>query len=318
MEVYNSYEDMISKLIKNGWSLEKTQRGITLKLHPQKGDGNFLVWGDASKASFVDINVKFSETNIMLNSSDIVGVQITFIYDIDMECVKDEKDFERVDFGTFFYVNNVCIPWVKKYPANSRVQALTLFVCDDFLKENDIHLSAEDWNKFARSINSRNTSIPQLATVLQQIRHTEIDETLFPAYFKAKAIEAFLLLLNYSKSQEENLSRINKKSRTAVIEALRILSKHYVSPPIISELAETVGIDKKTLQFAFKEIVGLSIHKYIRSLKMQKALKLLKNRTISIEKISQQVGYSSKVHFYKAFNEVFNMKPAEMRTLINK
>lgn len=38
-----------------------------------------------------------------------------------------------------------------------------------------------------------------------------------------------------------------------------------------------VGVDKKTLQFAFKEIVGLSIHRYIRTLKMQKALLLLED-----------------------------------------
>lgn len=51
---------------------------------------------------------------------------------------------------------------------------------------------------------------------------------------------------------------------------------------------------------------------------MQQALLLLKDSNFSIEKISKEVGYNSKIHFYNAFDEVFGMKPLEMKNLLCK
>lgn len=318
MEVYSSYANMMERLTEVGWREEKTVRGKVLYLDPNEGDGTFTSWGNETELAFVDLDLTYKETNLILNYSDIVGVQITFIEDNAMEYYKNEEEKESTHFGTFCYVNNTPIPWFKKYPANERVRGLTLFVCDAFLKKNGIDLSHEDWNRLARTINSRNISLPTLSAILKQIRHTEISEDLFQVYFKTKAIEAFLLLWNYSKSQEEHLSRINSKSHTAVKDTLHLLSKDFVSPPIITDIAKIVGIDKKTLQYAFREIVGLSIHKYIRTLKMQQALLLLKDSNFSIEKIAKEVGYNSKIHFYNAFDEVFGMKPLEMKNLLCK
>ena len=76
-----------------------------------------------------------------------------------------------------------------------------------------------------------------------------------------------------------------------------------------------IRIDKKTLQFAFKEIVGLSIHNYIKTLKMQKALLLLENDKMTIDEISKEVGYQSKIHFYRAFKGAFDCTPSQMRKI---
>ncbi len=145
-----------------------------------------------------------------------MGVQITFIDQNEMEYYKDERESLHTFNGTFFYINNAPIPWFKKYPKQSRVKALTLMISDEFLRENGIDISIPQWNNLARAINTRNISIPQITTILKQIRYAEIDEELFPLYFKNKTIEAFLLLLNYSKTQEHSLSRINLKSQNAV------------------------------------------------------------------------------------------------------
>ncbi len=43
---------------------------------------------------------------------------------------------------------------------------------------------------------------------------------------------------------------------------------------------------------------------------------VLKNGAMSVEGISKKVGYNGKIHFYKAFDDVFAMKPSEMRLLL--
>ncbi len=315
MQNYGSYENMFNNMTQHGWSEEKTMRGRVFKLDPKHGEGRIELWGDSSIA-FVELDITYKETNISVNYSDNIGVQITFIDNNDMEYYKNDALIEKTAYGTFFYVNNAFVPWFKKYPGGDRIKALTLLIGEDFLKSNGIDLSQEEWNNMARTINLRNISIPQIATILRQIKSGDIKEDLFPLYLKTKSIEAFLLLYNYSMSQSKSLNRISAKSQAAVKEAVSILSQNYINPPVITELAKMVGVDKKTLQSAFSEIVGLSIHKYVRSLKMQYALELLKNGAMSVEGISKKVGYNSKIHFYKAFDDVFAMKPSEMRLLL--
>ncbi len=316
MQILGSYTDMFQSLEQNGWTGKLDTRGTTFSLDKYLGSGTIMVWGNSNEFGFLDLDITYKNDNITVNFSDNVGVQITFIEQNEMEYYKDESKVEHTFYGTFFYINNAPIPWFKKYPKQSRVRALTLMISDEFLKKNGIVLSSSQWNNLARAINTRNISIPQIASVLKQIRYAEMDEELFQIYFKNKTIEAFLLLLNYSKTQESSLSRINSKSQNAVKSTVDLLCRNYISPPIITDIAKSMGIDKKTLQSSFKEIVGLSIHKYVRSLKMQHAVTLLKTSDLSIENIAKEVGYNSKIHFYRAFDEVFSMRPSEMRALL--
>lgn len=318
MDIYTSHKNMLERLTEMGWTMEKTTRGELYHLKPQEGIGVFCVWEIDSSLFFFDLDLMYKQTKLILNYSDVVGVQITFIENNEIEYYKQKDQIETTRFGSFCYVNNVCVPWIKKYPADSRICALTLIITDRFLKQNHIFLSLNDWHTFARAINNRSISLPSLSAILKQIKYTKINEAFFPIYFKTKAIEAFLLLWDYSKKQKLELKRINTKSYTAVENCLNILSKNYISPPIIVELAKKVGIDKKTLQFTFKEIVGLSIHRYIRTLRMQQSLLLLKESDLSIERIAKKVGYNSKIHFYNAFKTTFGILPSEMRKIIKE
>ncbi len=315
MKVYSDYNDIFEMLEMSGWTKEDTL-GV-YRLDKSLGEGIMRILNVDEKLAFVDLDCMYDETSLFVESEDRLGIQITFIGDNNVEYYKDETSIEKTAFGTFFYVNNSCVPWVKKYPGGDRVKALTLFIGDDFLKDNGIDLSIREWNSIARGVNSRNASIPQIATVLNQIRYSDLTDDMFVHYLKAKAIEAFILLWDYSKGQETSLGRISAKSYTAVRDALNILLKNFVSPPVIIELAKTVGVDKKTLQSAFKDIVGLSIHKYVRALKMQQALTLMKQKNMTIENIAKEVGYNSKIHFYRAFENVFAMKPSRMKALIS-
>ncbi len=316
MKVYGSYQNMFQVLEQDGWSTEPHPYGTTYRLDPRLGDGTMMLWGDSSSLGFVMLDITYKEDTILVNFNDGLGIQITFIEENDMEYYQSSSNIERTHYGTYFYINNAPIPWFKKYPKDNRIRALTLLLNDEFLKENGINLTLAQWNDMARAINCRDTSIPQISAILTQIKNADFDNDLFQLYLKSKAIEAFLLLWNYSRSQERVLRRINAKSQNAVKQTLHLLTKDFLSPPIITDIAKMVDVDKKTLQFAFKEIVGLSIHKYIRSLRMQQAIRLLESTDMPIESISKSVGYNSKIHFYRAFDEVFSMKPTEMRRLL--
>lgn len=317
MQVYHSTAYMLDELAKNGWFKENNPRGFTLTPDIDIATGQIHVWGNPKTYGILDMDITFRTPQFMVNYSKQCGIQITFVEQVGMEYYKDKSEIETGHFGNFIYVNNVCIPWFKKYPVGERTKAITLMVSDDFLKQENINITEEDWNRLARGINGRNVSIPAITSLLKQIRQSNIGDELFEKYLKTKTIEAFLLVLDYVQKKEKlELKRLNNKSHKAVKGAISILDDSFINPPIISELSKMVGVDKKTLQFAFKEIVGLSIHKYIRTLKMQKALLLLEDKKMNIEDISKAVGYQSKIHFYRAFEEVFSIKPSEMRRIL--
>ena len=317
MEVYHSTAYMLEELIRNGWFKESNSRGFTLTPDIDIATGQIHVWGNPKTYVILDMDITFKTPQFMVNYSEQCGLQITFIEQVGLEYYKDKSEIETGHFGNFIYVNNVCIPWFKKYPAGERTKAITLIVSDDFLKQENINITEEEWNRLARGINGRNVSIPAISSLLKQIRQSNIEDLLFEKYLKTKTIEAFLLVFDYVQKKEKlEVKRLNNKSHKAVKEAISILDNSFINPPIITELSKMVGVDKKTLQFAFKEIVGLSIHKYVRTLKMQKALLLLEDKKMNIEDISKAVGYQSKIHFYRAFEEVFSIKPSEMRKIL--
>lgn len=312
MIVFSSHKNMLDRLDEIGYKKTKTKKGLHYDLEASEGVGRIETYGDGINYVYHELDVSYAKTQLIVNYSDIKGVQMTFIEPNNMEYYKNNDDIQHIFYGSFFYVNNVNIPWFKKYVAGDRVKSLSILISEDFLREEGIILSEEEWNRFARAINERGISLPIITSILKQIQNTNICDELFDKYLRTKILEAFLILWNISK-QSSNLKRINEKSQKAVKDTLILLRKNFISPPKTIELADMMNINHKTLQHAFSEIVGISIHKYIRTLRMQKSLELLKDTNHSIEQIAKDVGYYSKIHYYNAFNEVFSMTPNEMR-----
>ena len=77
-----------------------------------------------------------------------------------------------------------------------------------------------------------------------------------------------------------------------------------------------VHVDKKTLQKAFRRIVGRTVGEHLRSIRMEKAVALLEDKQVPIEEVSRSVGYLSKINFYKSFKRTFACNPQEIRKII--
>jgi AraC-like DNA-binding protein len=74
-----------------------------------------------------------------------------------------------------------------------------------------------------------------------------------------------------------------------------------------------ISIDKKTLQKAVRRLTGQTIHRYVRSRRMEKALSLVEEGKLRNDEIAAAVGYWSKANFYRAFADTFGCTPGELR-----
>lgn len=81
----------------------------------------------------------------------------------------------------------------------------------------------------------------------------------------------------------------------------------------IDELAQMAHISRRTFTRHFQKLVGKSFTQWLIDERLQKSLELLEDSDLSIEKISEHVGFHSSVSFRQHFKQRFQVSPSEWR-----
>nr|WP_321410576.1 helix-turn-helix domain-containing protein [uncultured Carboxylicivirga sp.] len=79
----------------------------------------------------------------------------------------------------------------------------------------------------------------------------------------------------------------------------------------VSELAEKVGMSRSNLLRRIQKEEGCSASQFIRRIRLQEAINLLKTKDRTVSEISYLVGFSSTSYFIKCFREEFGYPPGE-------
>ncbi len=80
----------------------------------------------------------------------------------------------------------------------------------------------------------------------------------------------------------------------------------------VTELARDLGLSPRTLERLFREQIGLTPKRFIRQVRFQTALRLLKDRRgTSLGRIAQVCGYADQTHFINEFKELAGRLPSK-------
>ncbi len=79
----------------------------------------------------------------------------------------------------------------------------------------------------------------------------------------------------------------------------------------LDEIADEHGISKGYLCVMYKKLTGQGPGEYLRSLRINRAINLLKSRSYMISDIAEMSGYSSPAIFSRAFHKTVGMSPRE-------
>jgi TolB-like protein/AraC-like DNA-binding protein len=79
----------------------------------------------------------------------------------------------------------------------------------------------------------------------------------------------------------------------------------------VSELANTIGMSRSNLLRKVQKLTGLSISKYIRNIRLEEAMEMLKHGTSTVSEIAYEVGFGSISYFVKCFREQYGYPPGE-------
>lgn len=99
----------------------------------------------------------------------------------------------------------------------------------------------------------------------------------------------------------------------AVVTQAKLLLQQPESLVSIDWLAEQVRLSPAQLRRVFKEHTGVSPYQYYNQMRMNRAKELLRDTTLSVKQVADQLCYESPYHFSKAFKTVTGRSPTEWR-----
>lgn len=91
------------------------------------------------------------------------------------------------------------------------------------------------------------------------------------------------------------------------------ITENFSSPITIKDLAELVYVSESYLIRRFRQKTGQTPIQYINSLRIEAAKRLLATKEMTIEDISQSVGYGSAKYFTRLFKKYLGVSPSDFR-----
>jgi AraC-like DNA-binding protein len=104
------------------------------------------------------------------------------------------------------------------------------------------------------------------------------------------------------------------RSNLIVEGAVQYLKQHYRDVNLTQQsLADTLKISSFTLGKMFREATGMTVIDYLKEVRLQKAVELLKHTNYTVSRIVDEIGWGNRKYFSTVFKQVFGVTPMDYR-----
>lgn len=155
------------------------------------------------------------------------------------------------------------------------------------------------------------TSLPSaLLSTRMELLQPPVPEAARGVWYRGKVYEILAhLLFAPDDSAEMFCHRHQRQNRERTDRARYLLERDLENPPSLEMLAQEVGCSPFHLSRIFAEEAGMSIPRYLRTKRIERAADLLKTGKANVTEAAMLVGYSSLSAFNKAFVEQMGCCP---------
>ena len=223
----------------------------------------------------------------------------------------------HVEKGICCYANRrkaVCVICEAGMPVRFTKVIVTRDYFDQFLRNR--------WGDFYKSSRdgldglTKSPQLPRLNFVFQQIRDCPVEGKARTLYMECKVME-LLSLVTYSWEQERGRRHISvkldRRDKRSLGRAVALMKRNLAVCPSISQLAKEANMSMSRFQLAFRQVYGTTPYDYLKVMRMNHALLLLRNSDDSIRTVALKVGYKNAGHFAGLFRKTFGMGPKMYR-----
>ena len=114
------------------------------------------------------------------------------------------------------------------------------------------------------------------------------------------------------KLLDESIGNIDIKPST-IKEAVEYVNRHYTEDMSLNKLAKKYHFELSHFSKLFKKYTGETYSEYITKLRIELSKRYITESELSVEEISEKVGYKSPRHFREQFKKYVDMSPGKFR-----
>jgi AraC-like DNA-binding protein len=156
--------------------------------------------------------------------------------------------------------------------------------------------------------------IPDAVVILKQIGEASFTGDIGNLWIEAKTLELVAVVLDWYRRRKIMVQpNLRENDQAGIAEAIAYAAEHCSGPLTLEVLAKQAAMSISKFTAAFKIHTGLSAASYIRRIRMDKAMDLLKNTSAPLGDIAGMVGYKHQSRFFHLFREQFGVAPGAFR-----
>ncbi len=203
---------------------------------------------------------------------------------------------------------------VTKFPQN--VRHLVVTASPDWLAKSGFEYFLEqnlDYRLRQQSIVTRQwTPSPRLERVIQEIfSPTELVPELLDLYLEARSIDIVSETLMAMIQSDESFSALDRHSQVRLRKAKELILQNSGEALCVDRIARYAGMSASGLQRLFHRAESCSVFDYVRQVRLDNALNLLKQGQSSVQEVSEMAGYKNPANFATAFKRRFGITPRQ-------
>ena len=133
----------------------------------------------------------------------------------------------------------------------------------------------------------------------------------------AELEEAITVMTERLPKEEETSEGSNEQSDAAgnfiVNNALEYMREHYADKLTLVDLAEKVYVSQWHLSKLLNRVTGKNFSELLNEIRLEKAKELLRDQSLRISDIAEQLGYTDLAHFSRVFKKIVGVSAGEYR-----
>ncbi|RXJ57654.1 helix-turn-helix domain-containing protein [Candidatus Marinarcus aquaticus] len=264
---------------------------------------------------FFKSNVQTQKNVVMQSHQKMNGLYIGILLDGEVT-YKDNL----LDHSITLHKNEVKISYINEFDMTTTLGktscGIGLFIKNDFLEKNFkeiLDLSNYDNKHFSST--TLKYSASNSVILAKELFQSPFKGGLHNLYIQSKILDIiyseFKELSCYLKDTPSNHIKLTQEDIAALHKAKEIILNSKEFPDILT-LSKKVALNEFKLKYGFKKLFHTTPGNMILHQKMLYAKKLLQNSELSINEISNFVGYKHQQSFTTAFVRYFKVRPKDV------
>lgn len=123
--------------------------------------------------------------------------------------------------------------------------------------------------------------------------------------------KAYLFLMELHRFALDLTQR--KTMPESIVKAVKFMENNYAKPLTLDDIVLVSDVSKYHFTRLFHKTMHVTPMQYLKKVRINQAIELLKNESLTVEEIARKVGYANGNYFSKVFKQALGVSPGQFR-----